>query len=342
MLQAAGGCMRVLISRSASFTRLYLTQWKRRVTVPPSALRAMAPQKAIVRTSPDHPNVTVTLTVLGKVKNLTRDKGEEVSKALRRLQLSAAPAPDKKNKKKQPKGKPGAGSSPSKPPAAGAAGVAPASTAAAGGTPSTASSAAPSTAASGAEGPLEGPVEPFVGLYYGPAKDDAQLVSLETSNGSAWLAARLLVLGEQQYEVEVNPPTCDKLEIAGQLLAGYPICPVPTVRFAVEDSCQWCWFKEEGKGSWEALGHTDKVYTPGPADVGKRLRVHCVPCAPRPAGQEDRGPWLGEAATLEIGPIAASIPAAGLHRQGGSGRSPAHCPGWTEGDVLQPAGGSVL
>ena len=38
---------------------------------------------------------------------------------------------------------------------------------------------------------------------------------METSNGDAWQAGRLLVVGDSRYVVEVNPPTVQKVRCCG-------------------------------------------------------------------------------------------------------------------------------
>ena len=55
--------------------------------------------KAVVKSLPDDPNLTITLTVGGRQRNLDRPKLEPLEKPLGRLQKSAAPALDKKTKR---------------------------------------------------------------------------------------------------------------------------------------------------------------------------------------------------------------------------------------------------
>lgn len=55
----------------------------------------------MVKSLPEEPNLTITLTVGGRQRNLDRPKSEPLEKPLARLQKAAAPQPDKRKKQKQ-------------------------------------------------------------------------------------------------------------------------------------------------------------------------------------------------------------------------------------------------
>lgn len=55
--------------------------------------------QAVVKSLPEDPNLTITLTVGGRQRNLDRPKSEPLEKPLGRIQKSAAPPPEKKSKK---------------------------------------------------------------------------------------------------------------------------------------------------------------------------------------------------------------------------------------------------
>lgn len=55
--------------------------------------------QAVVRSLPGEPNLTITLTLGGRQRNLDRPKAELLEKPLARLQKAAAPAPGKKQKR---------------------------------------------------------------------------------------------------------------------------------------------------------------------------------------------------------------------------------------------------
>ncbi|KAL4445318.1 hypothetical protein ABPG77_011143 [Micractinium sp. CCAP 211/92] len=64
-------------------------------------------QKAVVRSLPEEPNMTITLVVGGKQRNMDRPKDELLEKPLTRLQKSAAPPIDRQQRRAAQKGKDG-------------------------------------------------------------------------------------------------------------------------------------------------------------------------------------------------------------------------------------------
>ena len=124
-----------------------------------------------------------------------RPKDELLEKPLGRLQKSAAPQPARQQK--QQKGKRGARAA-----------------------------AEPAAAVAAAPGP---PPSPFVGLYAGPSADHAVLDAAAVTNEEAWRHGRLLRIGEAEYQVELNPPLLDKVEVHARPFVGIPLMPVVQV-----------------------------------------------------------------------------------------------------------------
>ena len=108
-----------------------------------------------------------------------------------RLQKSAAPQPDKRQK----------------------------------GGRQAAATAAAAAAAAGADA-----ASPFVGLHAGPSADHPVLDAAALTNEQAWVQGRLLRIGEAEYAVEVNPPLLDRVELHARPFVGIPLVPAVQVR----------------------------------------------------------------------------------------------------------------
>lgn len=133
--------------------------------------------------------MTITLTIGGKQRNMDRPKDELLEKPLGRLQKSAAPQPDRQQKRQ--KGKQGA---------------------------------------EGAAAAAAAPPPAFVGLFAGPSADQPALDPSAVTNEEAWRQGRLLRVGEAEYQVEVNPPFLDRVEVHARAFAGIPLVPWVQVR----------------------------------------------------------------------------------------------------------------
>jgi hypothetical protein len=158
----------------------------------PATFRTMASlQRAVVRSSPEDPNLTIVLVVGGKQRNMERPKEELLEKPLARLQRSAAPRADKKARRGEARPL-----EPSTPAAAAAADVG----------------------------------VPFVGLHFGPSVDSPLLDPGAVTNQEAWQDGRLLRLGGACYRVQVNPPTADGVAVFGSVFAGVPVMVNAAVR----------------------------------------------------------------------------------------------------------------
>ena len=126
-----------------------------------------------------------------------RPKDELLEKPLGRLQKSAAPQPDRQQKRQKGKSAADGG--------AGAGGAAPAA------------AAAP-------------PAAPFVGLHAGPSPEHPVLDAGAITNEEAWRQGRLLRIGEATYRVELNPPFVDRVELHARAFVGIPLVPAVQVR----------------------------------------------------------------------------------------------------------------
>lgn len=81
-----------------------------------------------------------------------------------------------------------------------------------------------------AAGATPAPPPPFVGLHAGPSADTPVLDAGALTNEQAWRQGRLLRVGDARYRVELNPPLADRLEVHARPFVGIPLMPVVQVR----------------------------------------------------------------------------------------------------------------
>ncbi|PSC75583.1 2, 5 -phosphodiesterase 12 [Micractinium conductrix] len=225
-------------------------------------------QQAVVRSLPNESNMTISLVVAGKQRNMDRPKDELLEKPLGRLQKSAAPQQDKQARRQ-------AGKKPN---------------------------AAAADSAGGA-GPAAAEASPFVGLHAGPSETHPVLDAGVVTNEEAWRHGRLLRVGGTQYQVVLNPPFLARMEVHAAAFVGIPLMLVVQLHFAEEEACRWAWYRQQpGSAAWEPIpGVTSRRYTPAPEDVGCHLRVECTPA--RPSSEPGEEAVLGEGGFADCGPV---------------------------------------
>jgi 2',5'-phosphodiesterase len=200
-----------------------------------------------------------------------RPKDELLEKPLGRLQKSAAPQPDRQQRRA--KGKAGGDT------------------------------------AAGSASPAPPPL--FVGLHAGPSAEHPVLDAAAVTNEEAWRHGRLLRVGAAAYRVDLNPPLLDRLELHGTPFVGIPLVPAMQAHFTEEEACRWRWLRAApGAVEFQPIqGATCRRYVPRPEDAGCRLRVECTPGRrltreEAAGGEESQGVELGEAGAAECGPVA--------------------------------------
>ena len=245
--------------------------------------------QAVVKSLPDEPNLTITLTVGGRQRNLDRPKTEPLEKPLTRIQKAAAPAQDKRKKQKQ------------------------------NGEAEPAGGIQPSSGNNSSSGP------PFIGLYTGPTVEHPLVDALGTTNEDAWQHGRLLRVGDTSYLIELNPPSAERVLTHGTAFIGIPIMPSVQLHFAAAGDCKWQWWRRprgasfNDESAWQVIsGATKRGYTPVVEDEGCRLRVSCTPTRPCPSPSSKivdgcevlsvdqvNQVIIGDSVYTEIGPVAA-------------------------------------
>lgn len=226
-----------------------------------SLFRTMAQlQKAVVRSLPDQPNLTITLTIGGKQRNLDRPKSEPLEKPLSRIQKTSLGGGGRVNKKSSGNNN----------------------------TKKSSTSADTSTSTTSSSN------SHVIFLYDGPSSSFPPLDPATTSNEAAWCkSGRLLVIGEESWTVEVNPPTITSLSVLGmKCFVDIPICPVPLLQFANEEDCHWQWYYSSSSSSdsaginaakamkdgYHAIeGATHRLFIPTQDLIGKKIKVECIP-----------------------------------------------------------------
>ncbi|XP_062441896.1 2',5'-phosphodiesterase 12 [Rhea pennata] len=110
---------------------------------------------------------------------------------------------------------------------------------------------------------------------------DGEAVGEEVPNAAAWQDGAVLHIGEARYRVERNPPALTELRLPRSLLAGFPVCPKVSAEFAAPQHCLFRWYREQrpaaGAEPWVEAAAAERVFTPGNALVGLRLKLRCTP-----------------------------------------------------------------
>ncbi|XP_068763832.1 2',5'-phosphodiesterase 12 isoform X2 [Struthio camelus] len=204
---------------------------------------AAAMERAVVRCVPSEPKLSLRFVLPdGSAKHMQRDQAEPLGRALARIATNAAKGHAKAAKKSKK-----------------------------------------ARAEDDAAG--EPAAAPAVRLF----SRDGEAVGEEVPNAAAWQDGAVLQIGEAQYRVERNPPALTELQLPRSLLAGFPVCPKVSAEFAAPQHCLFRWYREqrpaaggeeeeeEAGGGWVEAAAAERVFTPGNALVGLRLKLRCTP-----------------------------------------------------------------
>lgn len=116
---------------------------------------------------------------------------------------------------------------------------------------------------------------PQVRLLFGE-----EAVEESVLNSEAWTDGAVLCVGELQYTVLRNPPSLTSAELPRSVMAGFPVCPKLQLEFANMEDCEFTWFKEnpgaDSDDNWTEVG-SGRVFVPSNEDIGRRLRLRCLP-----------------------------------------------------------------
>ncbi|XP_066471393.1 2',5'-phosphodiesterase 12 [Tiliqua scincoides] len=204
----------------------------------PSSAPGAMEQRAVVRCVPAEPKLSVSFVLAdGSARHMQRDQAEPLGRALARIANNAGKGQAKAAKKSKK---------------------------------------------ARAEAEAQPPPPPAVRLF----SRDGEAVAEDVPNAEAWQDGALLQIGEARYRVERNPPALTELQLPRSLLAGFPVCPKLRAEFGSPAHARFRWYYERkadpggagAAGGWaEAPGGTERVFTPGNALIGRRLRLVCTP-----------------------------------------------------------------
>ena len=233
------------------------------------------------------------------MQSLQRPRDEPLEKALARLRAKTAPAPSKKDKRRQGK--------PSEEPLMAQAASDPSS---------------PSTT---------------IALYLDLSSKVE--VHPSTLGSQAWREGRVLQVGDELFSIVYNPPmvTGERglVMSSKRVIVGMPLTAHPYLLFADKDLSRFKWevrAANGGSGSGSGSGHEPwvevegaaaggAVYRPSIDDLGKTLRVTCTPARRRSAAdqggdEEDQEIIVGESTSVESNPVEAGPEASVLSIRG--------------------------
>lgn len=120
---------------------------------------------------------------------------------------------------------------------------------------------------------------------------NGRLVDENLVNKDAWQDGSVLRIGEQSYDVELNPPTIISLLLPTSFMSGFPIFPLIELDFAEKHLCSYNWFKSTSHSTSEAavpttpsnciwqMAGSDFCYTPTVLDIGCFLKLECTPAS---------------------------------------------------------------
>ena len=218
-------------------------------------------QIAIVRSTNDDSKLSISFELDGKKRNLQRKKEEPLGNTLKRIYLNAVAQPSKKQKKQKS---------------------------------SKDSKKVRTSGSDSAASEDKVPSDDFkVEIIAESTSSDGPL-SEETVNSNAWKSGHILLIGNQKYQIDVNPPSVLSLELPDSMMSGFPVIPLVTLEFATRSDSKFLWYKrnlnsvkeespmenkmncceENSKWTFIKEGFT---YVPSNDDLGSKLKVICIP-----------------------------------------------------------------
>ncbi|EDO45845.1 predicted protein [Nematostella vectensis] len=117
---------------------------------------------------------------------------------------------------------------------------------------------------------------------------EGSLLDEDLPNVEAWKDGSVLIIGEEQFSVLVNPPTVLSLFLPSHIMVDFPVYPVIKLEFAELKYCMFEWFRSENpepsaaslpsvtECAWEEVG-TEFCYKPCLQDIGCYLKLVCTP-----------------------------------------------------------------
>ncbi|XP_044307180.1 2',5'-phosphodiesterase 12 [Varanus komodoensis] len=233
-------------------------------------------ERAVVRCVPAEPKLSVSFVMGdGSARHMQRDQAEPLGRALARIANNAGKGHAKAAKKSKK-----------------------------------------ARAEAEAAAPPPAPPPPTVCLY----SQDGEAVDEDVPNAEAWQDGAVLQIGEARYRVERNPPALTELQLPRSLMAGFPLCPKLRTEFGSPRDCLFRWFREQkaepataagGDGWVEIPGGTERIFTPGNAHIGLRLKLACTPGNSQ--GRYGQAREVESSGPVEAGPGACTFDARHLY-----------------------------
>lgn len=90
-----------------------------------------------------------------------------------------------------------------------------------------------------------------------------------------------LIVYDNEYSIRLNMPQINRIKLPTSIMVGFPSYPtVFEAQYTDKNMCEFAWYKSNTadrlKPIWEEVG-TGYFYTPGPSDLGYRLKIVCHP-----------------------------------------------------------------
>ena len=147
---------------------------------------------------------------------------------------------------------------------------------------------------------------PAVSLYGGPDELFPLLDPGTTSNEMAWKDGYMLKIGDAKYDIVVDPPFVERLQVHGNVFAGVPA--VPFVETTDTDSTEWQWYRLCAEtDEWVPTQATTRSFVPMQEDVGNKLMVSCTPVQRRiNAITNEKYDLKGFTSSIVVGPVVAA------------------------------------
>lgn len=105
----------------------------------------------------------------------------------------------------------------------------------------------------------------------------------------------VLCINEKKYNIVVNSPWIESLELPDSIIADFPVYPIKLeTQFTNKELSEFLWYKSTDKTNWTQVGN-DYIYIPNNSDINHYLKLTCTP-----KNEDSDGPIVESVSSCQI------------------------------------------